>query len=44
VAKQTQRSARIARHTSNRIDGAVALAMALDRIENRPEAGLIGWL
>ena len=49
VAKQTQRGARMAhaggRHTSNRIDAVIALAMAVDRVENRPEpTRLIGWL
>jgi phage terminase large subunit-like protein len=49
VAKQTQRGARIAhaggRHSANRIDAVVALAMACDRAENRPEpAKLIGWI
>jgi hypothetical protein len=32
-------------HRSDKIDAAVALAMAIDRIENRPEpARLVGWL
>ena len=49
VAKQTQRGARIAhaggRHASNRIDAVIALAMAVDRAENRPEpVRLVGWL
>ena len=49
VAKQTRRGARIAhaggRHASNRIDAAIALAMAVDRAENQPApAKLIGWL
>jgi phage terminase large subunit-like protein len=49
VAKQTQRGARIAhaggRHSSNRIDAVIALAMAVDRAENQPEpARLLGWL
>ena len=49
VAKQTQRGARIShpggRHSANRIDAVVALAMAVDRVENRPEpAKLLGWL
>jgi hypothetical protein len=49
VAKQTQRGARIAhaggRHTSNRIDAVIALAMAVDRAENQPApVRLVGWL
>jgi hypothetical protein len=49
VAKQTQRGARIAhaggRHSSNRIDAVIALAMAVDRAENQPEpVKLLGWL
>lgn len=49
VAKQTQRGARIAhaggRHSSNRIDAVIALAMALDRAENQPEpVRMLGWL
>jgi phage terminase large subunit-like protein len=49
VAKQTQRGARIAhagrRHTSNRIDAVIALAMAVDRAENQPQpTRLLGWL
>ena len=49
AAKQTQRGARIAhaggRHTSNRIDAVIALAMAVDRAEDQPEpVKLIGWL
>lgn len=49
VAKQTPRGAQIAhaggRHTSNRIDAVIALAMAVERAENQPEpARLIGWL
>lgn len=49
VAKQTQRGARIAhaggRQTSNRIDAVIALAMAVERAENRPEpVRLVGWL
>jgi phage terminase large subunit-like protein len=49
VAKQTRRGARIAhaggRHSSNRIDAVIALAMAVDRAENQPApAKLIGWL
>ena len=49
VAKQTQRGARIAhaggRPTSKRIDAVVAMAMAVDRAENRPEpVRLVGWL
>jgi len=41
VAKQTERGARIAhaggRHTSQRIDGAIALALALSALEEQPE-------
>jgi phage terminase large subunit-like protein len=49
VAKQTQRGARIAhaggRHSSNRIDAVIALAMAVDRAENQPEpVRLLGYL
>jgi phage terminase large subunit-like protein len=49
VAKQTRRGARIAhaggRHTANRIDAVIALAMAVDRAENQPEpVRLVGWL
>lgn len=49
VTKQTQRGGRIAhaggRHASNRIDAVIALAMAVDRVENRPEpVRLVGWL
>ena len=49
VAKQTQRGARIAhaggRHSSNRIDAVIALAMAVDRAENQPEpVRMLGWL
>lgn len=49
VAKQTQRGARIAhaggRHSSNRIDAVIALAMAVDRVENQPEpVRMLGWL
>jgi hypothetical protein len=49
IAKQTARGARIAqaggRHPSNRIDAVIALAMAVDRGENRPEpVQLLGWL
>lgn len=33
------------RHTSNRIDAVIALTMAVDRVENRPEpVRLVGWL
>jgi hypothetical protein len=33
------------RQSSNRIDAVIALAMAVDRAENRPEpVRLIGWL
>jgi phage terminase large subunit-like protein len=49
IAKKTARGARIARaggrQPSHRIDAVIALAMAVDRAENRPEpARLIGWL
>jgi phage terminase large subunit-like protein len=49
VAKQTERGARIAhaggRHSSNRIDAVIALALAVDRAENRPEpVRMLGWL
>jgi phage terminase large subunit-like protein len=49
VAKQTERGARIAhaggRHTSNRIDAVIALAMALAACEEQPEpARMLGWL
>ncbi|MEK6250946.1 MAG: terminase TerL endonuclease subunit [Actinomycetota bacterium] len=49
VTKQTQRGARIAhaggRHTSNRIDAVISLAMAVDRAENQPQpTRLVGWL
>jgi phage terminase large subunit-like protein len=49
VTKQTQRGGRIAhaggRHTSKRIDAVIAMAMAVDRAENRPEpVKLLGWL
>ncbi|MGC1799243.1 MAG: terminase TerL endonuclease subunit, partial [Solirubrobacterales bacterium] len=49
VAKQTERGARIAhaggRHTSQRIDAAIALAMALAAFEEQPEpARMLGWL
>jgi phage terminase large subunit-like protein len=49
VAKQTERGARIAhaggRHTSQRIDAVIALAMALAAFEEQPEpVRLIGWL
>ena len=49
VVKQGTRGGRIAhaggRHSSNRIDAAIALAMACDRAENQPApAKLIGWL
>jgi phage terminase large subunit-like protein len=46
VAPHGRRGWRIDKaNRSDKIDGAVALAMALDRIENRPEpANLIGWL
>jgi phage terminase large subunit-like protein len=49
VAKQTERGARIAhaggRHTSNRIDAVIALAMALAALEEMPApAKLLGWL
>jgi HNH endonuclease len=48
VAKQTQRGARIAhaggRHTSARIDAVIALAMAVDRAENQPQARPPDWM
>ena len=49
VAKQTRRGARIVsaggRHKSTRIDGVIALLMAVSRAENRPApARLVGWL
>ena len=49
VAKQTERGARIAhaggRHTSQRIDAAIALAMAVAAFEEQPEpARMLGWL
>jgi phage terminase large subunit-like protein len=49
IAKQTARGARIAhaggRQPQNRIDAVIALAMAVDRAENRPEpVRLVGWL
>ena len=49
VAKQTRRGARIAhaggRHSSNRIDAVIALALAVDAAENQSApAKLIGWL
>jgi phage terminase large subunit-like protein len=49
VAKQTERGARIShaggRHTSNRIDAVIALAMALAAFEEQPApTKLIGWL
>jgi hypothetical protein len=48
-AKQTERGARIShaggRHTSNRIDAVIALAMALAAFEEQPApTKLIGWL
>jgi len=46
IARHSRRGWRIDRAVwSNKIDAPVALAMALDRIENQPEpATLIGWL
>jgi hypothetical protein len=46
VARHGRRGWRIDKaNRSDKIDAVVALAMALDRIENRPEpAKLIGWL
>jgi phage terminase large subunit-like protein len=49
VAKQTERGARIAhaggRHTSNRIDAVIALAMAIAALEEMPQpTRLVGWL
>jgi phage terminase large subunit-like protein len=49
IARQTARGARIAhpggRQPANRIDAVIALAMAVDRAENRPEpVRLVGWL
>jgi phage terminase large subunit-like protein len=49
VAKQTERGARIAhaggRHTSNRIDAVIALAMALSAFEEQPApTRLVGWM
>jgi phage terminase large subunit-like protein len=49
VAKQTERGARIShaggRHTSNRIDAVIALAMAHTALENQPQpTRRVGWL
>jgi len=48
-AHPSARGARIAhaggRHTSNRIDAVIAMAMAVDRAENQPEpTRMLGWL
>ena len=46
VARQTERGPRLDKLKSrHQIDGAVALAMALERAETKPEpAKLLGWL
>jgi len=46
VARHGRRGWRIDKaNRADKIDATVALAMALDRVENRPEpAKLIGWL
>jgi phage terminase large subunit-like protein len=46
IARHGRRGWRLDKaNRSDKIDGCIAMAMALDRIENQPEpAKLIGWL